>query len=109
VGVAGLGGLITGIATGALAMSAWKSSQGECGSTASCPQHAQAVTDHDSALTKATISTVGFVAGGVLIAGGVTMFVLGGKPTGAAPATTGLVLLPTLGPRAAALSISGGF
>src|SRR5208282_3193173 len=68
---------------GLLASSAWNTAQSDCpGNTlATCPNHAGAVNDHSTTVTDATISTVGFIAGGALVAGGVTLFILGASPS----------------------------
>jgi hypothetical protein len=56
--------------------------------------------DHDTATTDATISTIGFIAGGVLAAGGLTLFFV--APKGNAPSVG---LQPTPG----GLLVSGRF
>jgi hypothetical protein len=96
IAVAGVG--VVGVAIGAIfgvsASSAWSSSQSECASATSCTNHAQAISDHDSAVSKGTISTIGFIGGGVLVAGGAVLFLTAPKspssPTvGIAPSLNG--------------------
>jgi hypothetical protein len=72
-GAVGLGGLIFGGVFGGVAAAKWSSSESEC-RAAGCSMHSEAVTDHDTAVTFASLSTVGFVVGGVLLASGVTLF-----------------------------------
>ena len=69
----GLGGIAAGTAYGLLAKSAWDRSQGEC--NANCPESTrpQAVSDWHVAVTDSTVSTAGFIAGGVLFAGGIAI------------------------------------
>ena len=72
----GLAGVIFGAVFGSLASSAWSSSQAECRTRTDCSNPAKAIADHDDAVTFATISTIGFAAGGVAIAAGGLMFFL---------------------------------
>ena len=72
----GLAGVILGAVFGGLASSSWSRSQSECASPTNCTSRAQALSDHDDAITFATISTIGFVAGGVAIASGAAIFFL---------------------------------
>ena len=65
-----------------------------------------AATDRSNAVTEATVSTVGFVAGGVLVATGLVMIVA--APANE-PAKTGAQLLPVLGPGQAGLQLRGAF
>jgi hypothetical protein len=69
VGVAGLG---VGTVFGILASSSWKNAQHDCPTRTGCP--AKAMNERSTALTDATVSTIGFIAGGVLLAGGLTLF-----------------------------------
>lgn len=75
VGVVGLAGLGLGIGMGLSADSTYKAARAQCpgGGTSGCP--ADAVSGSNDAYTQATLSTVGFVAGGVLVAGAVVLFV----------------------------------
>jgi hypothetical protein len=77
LGLAGLG--VVGVAVGAIfglhAGSAWSQSKAECGVTCPPTAHDRAVKDHDDAVQTATISTIAFVAGGALLAGGAVLFI----------------------------------
>ena len=86
VGSAGLVGVVLGGIFGALTISTWSTVKGECATAATC-DYARATSDRDQALGFATASDVAFVIGGVLLASGITIVVLGLRAT------------PTLGPR----------
>jgi hypothetical protein len=95
VGVAGLavGGIFAG-----LAASSYGTAQKECPSHTGCSS--QAMSDRSSATTLGAVSTVGFIAGGVLLAGGLTLFLT--APKNVTPAV-GLQLMP------GGLALTGGF
>lgn len=97
VGIAGVG---VGAIFGALASSSWKTAQQDCPTHTGCSN--KAMSERSSALTDATVSTVGFIAGGVLAATGITLFLV--APKGTAPT-------PTVGLRAApgSLLVTGEF
>jgi hypothetical protein len=108
-GGVGVACLIAGGVTGGMAISKWNASQSEC-STTQCPSHAQAVSDHDSASSLATVSTVLFVAGGAALATGTLLFFLSpsrGDEKGTEAATWRA--RPTVGPHGAGLSLEGVF
>jgi len=89
--VAGVVGIGVGAFFGVKASNKWSDQQTDCGSTAACPNHAQAISDHDGAVKYGGFSTLGFIIGGVLLAGGAALFLLAPKTdTTAAPAKTGL-------------------
>ncbi len=93
VGVVGLG---VGAVTGILAIGKHSSLSNECTlSGGSCP--ASANSDLDSYHSMATISTIGFIAGGVLAAGGAVLFLTAPHASSSGPAT-GLRLTPFIGP-----------
>jgi hypothetical protein len=81
VGAVGVAGLAVGGVFGALASSSWKTAQRECPDHTGCSP--AAMDDRSHAVTSATFSTVGFIAGGVLLAGGVTLFLT--APKGESP------------------------
>ncbi len=97
-GGVGVAGLAVGTIFGVLASSAWKTAQNECPTHTGCPS--QAINDRSSALTDATVSTVGFIAGGVLAATGVVLFLT--APKSGAP-QVGLQVRPD------GFAITGGF
>ncbi len=99
VGIAGLG---VGGVFGILAMSKNNSTSGHCnGSVCDAPT----IASLSDARTDATVSTVGFVAGGVLIAAGAVLYLTAPK----GPPSTGLVLSPGAGGSIAGLTLQGGW
>lgn len=74
VGVVALG---FGIGFGLASISAWSTAKNECADVPSCDL-VRATADRSRAYDFATGSDIAFVAAGVLVATGVTMFVLGG-------------------------------
>ncbi|HSC85793.1 MAG TPA: hypothetical protein VLC09_00910 [Polyangiaceae bacterium] len=72
-------------------------------STISCPANAQGVDEANAARDAATVSTIGFIAGGVLVAAGAVFYFTAPD----APTTARLHVTPTLG--GAALSFGGTF
>ena len=104
VGVVGVG---VGAITGAAASSRWSKAQSECSSsTCGSTNYADAVSDQKGAQSAATLSTLGFVAGGALLAAGVVVFITAPKGEGA---STGLRVTPTLGPGGGAMTLRGAF
>jgi hypothetical protein len=94
----GVAGVALGAVFGILASSAWKSAQRECPGHAGCST--AAMNDRSSAVTDATVSTVGFIAGGAVLAGGLTLFFT--APKGGSP-RVGLEARP------GGFAITGGF
>ncbi len=91
VGGVGVAGIAVGTVFGVLASSAWQTAQQDCPSPhTNCSS--KAMNEHNNAVTDATISTVGFIAGGVLAATGVTLYLVAPKST--ASGTVGLRASP---------------
>jgi hypothetical protein len=112
LGAVGLAGLGVGAVFGALTLHDWSSSQSECGSPTSCPSHDDAVSDHDRAETASTISTVGFITGGVLLATGLAVWLTSPSSRdepGRASASLHVRAAPVVAPGLAALSVTGRF
>jgi len=105
VGAAGVLGVGLGAYFGIDASSHWSSSQSEC-SSSNCPQHAQAVTDHDAAQSAATVSTIAFIAGGAALAAGAVLWLTAPSRHGSAG---GMALVPTATPGGGGLSLKGAF
>jgi len=80
-GGVGLAGLAVGGIFGGLTISAWSHVNAECPSLAGCSAEAQS--NHASAVTFGTVSTVSFIAGGALLAGGLTLYLV--APKGRSP------------------------
>lgn len=105
-GAMGLGVVGIGVGTvfGFLAKSKLDSSNnGPCDSTDHCTS--QGLDDRKSAESMATVSTIGFIAGGVLAAGGVVLFLTAPQ----APTSTGLTLSPAPLTGGAGALLSGRF
>jgi hypothetical protein len=68
----GIVGLGVGGLFGVLASSSWKTAQRECPGHTGCST--QAMNDRSQAVTDATIATAGFIGGGVLLAGGLVLY-----------------------------------
>ncbi len=103
VGIVGIG---VATAFGLMSGSALDSQQSACASPTNCPNHPQALADHSSYTTDRGVETAGFVAGGVLVAAGVAMFVVGNKTE---TRKTGLVALPAVSPGTAGVVLRGAF
>lgn len=109
LGGVGSAGLIVGSIFGLVASSKWNSSQSECPSPGNCTQHAQAVTDHDSATSSATISTVALTAGGAALVAGAIVFFSAPSSGVQTPRAVGLVAAPDLEPGGGGLTLLGQF
>lgn len=92
IGGAGVAGVIVGAVFGLMSKSTYDHAVAECG-----PQgvhfcsSSQAMQDRQSAYTQAAVSTVAFIAGGVLAAGGAALFLTapaGGAEVGVGPSVT---------------------
>jgi hypothetical protein len=97
VGIVGIG---VGSVFGAMTFSQWSKSKSEC--AASCAPGSQAQSDKNSASSSATISDVGFIAGGVLIVGGAVLWFT-------APSGAQLQVTPTASAQGAGFTLRGAF
>jgi hypothetical protein len=108
VGGAGVVGLGVGAVFGLLASSAWSSAKSACGGDIShCANVSAANSDKSTTNTDGTISTVGFIAGGVLAAGGAVLFFTGHRAE--AEPTASVAVAPTLGPGMGGILVRGSF
>jgi hypothetical protein len=107
-GGVGLAGIGVGSVFGLMSHSSWSSSQSECPSASNCPQHGQAVTDHDNASSQATISTIAFAAGGVALAAGAVLWFTAPHGT-TESAKASLQITPGVGPGSGGLLVKGVF
>ena len=103
LGASGIAGLGLGAVFGAMTFSAVAQQKTDCASATSCPNQSGAVSDHSSAVAFGAVSTIAFVAGGVLVVGGALLLLIPSK-RGIAVA-----LAPIIGPGIGGLSIGGGF
>jgi hypothetical protein len=104
VGGAGVAGLVVGSIFGAVASSKWSAAKSDCG--AGCGPTAPAQGEKSTASSDATISTVAFVVGGVLAAGGVVLYLTAPSRTASG---TGLRIAPALGSNETGVVLAGGF
>jgi hypothetical protein len=106
----GVAGVAAGTVFGLMAGSAWNESKQECAPGCAPPAHAQAVTDHDKAVSDGTFSTLGFIAGGALLAGGAVLFFTAPSASDAVKDHAGrLTVVPSFGPTVATLSLKSEF
>lgn len=106
LGAMGLGvvGVGLGSVFGVLAMSAKnQSNSGPCNAADQCT--AEGLSDRKDAESKATLSTIGFVAGGVLAAGGLAIYLTAPR----APSTTGLRIAPSFAAGGGGAAVLGSF
>jgi hypothetical protein len=107
VGGAGVVGLIVGGVFGGLTASEASQQKSDCSASASCPNRTTAANDHSSGETDSTVSTVAFVAGGVLAVTGAVLFFM---PRRAGQTeTTAVRIAPSVSPGGGGLVIQGGF
>jgi hypothetical protein len=108
--IAGVGviGLIVGGVMGGLAIASNDDSLEACRTEDATQCTQEGVDLRDDAETQALGSTIGFIAGGVLLAGGVVLFLV--APSGD-PETAGLTVdvAPMVGPEHAGLSLRGSW
>lgn len=107
-GGVGVAGLVAGAIFGAMTMSSASQQKSDCASPTNCPNPDHAASDHSSGETTATLSTVGFIAGGALVATGAVLYLTAPKSKETSPATA-LALVPSVAPGGGALWLSGGF
>ncbi len=107
-GGVGVVGVVLGAVFGAMTLSEASQQQKDCASATNCLHYSQASSEHSAGATDRTISTVGFIAGGALIAGGAALFFTAGHPS-EVPASTGLQLVPGVGPGSAGILLKGAF
>jgi hypothetical protein len=110
----GVAGLVTGAVFTGFAASAKSKEQSDCASASACINYLQAQEDYNTATKNGTGATVGFVAGGVLAAAGLVVFLTAPRPTAAPPVPprTGVRSLrfsPLVAAAGGGLSIGGSF
>jgi hypothetical protein len=98
-----LGGVgVAGIAVGTIfGVEALSTKSSHCDANGKCSPPGSA----SNAYQQATVSTVGFIAGGVLLAGGLGLVLF--APTGERSSTTGVAIGPLVGPSTAGAYLSG--
>jgi hypothetical protein len=105
----GVAGIAVGSIFGVKAGSDRSSELSACGSVCATASDQNNATSYRNAfLGDSTISTVGFVAGGVLLATGAILF-FAGRPTDDPRATTGWRVVPSAGLAGGGVLVTGGF
>jgi hypothetical protein len=102
----GVASVVTGAVFGLSASAAYDDQKRNCSSPTDCPNHQQALSDHATMQTDGTWSTVAFVAGGALIAGGAWLFFTGGRSASPPPSA---MVLPAIGRDNGAVVVRGEF
>jgi hypothetical protein len=109
IGIGGLGVLGLGVGTvfGVLASSAWSNAKNACGGDIShCADPSTANSDKNTTNLDGTLSTVGFIAGGALVAAGAVLFFTAHTESST---TASLAVSPTVGPREGGVAVLGRF
>lgn len=106
VGGVGVAGLAVGGVFGLLTSSSYSSQKDNCASPETCANREGALSDHDSAVTNGTISTIGFIGGGALLVGGAVLFLTAPK---ASSSSTGLTVAPSVTASEGGFSVRGVF
>lgn len=94
VGSAGIAGVVVGSVFGSMAFSKWSSAQSLCNTPNGCGSGSQAENAKTTGEGYADVSTVAFVAGGVLAAGGIVLFLASPSKTST---SSSAAITPTLG------------
>ncbi len=114
VGGVGVAGIAVGAVTGLVAMGKNSDSKKACPNDGGCPD-ADAVKANDSARTFGTVSTIAFIAGGILAAAGAVVIFTAPTATSSRSASArakserGLRVVPATDGRSANLSVMGVF
>jgi hypothetical protein len=112
VAALGVAGLVLGTVVGESAASSYSKQQSDCHSSApgDCLNHSGAQTDHNNAVSESTISTIGFAAGGALVATAALLFFTAPGPEGTErPTSATLQVLPVAVPAGAGVWMRGRF
>lgn len=104
LGAVGVAGIVVGSVFGASASSSLDASKAHCRTADLCT--AEGLTLVSQARSSATVSTIGFLAGGAALAGGLIVFFTAPSNAPRAPAAR---FLPLLGPQIAGGTILGSF
>lgn len=106
LGGVGVVGLAVGAVTGLMAIGKNNDSKAACPNDGPCANR-DAVDANDSAKSLSTVSTIGFIAGGALVAGGAVLYLT--APSKALPTTGRLRVTPSVSKDTAGLSFGGTF
>ncbi|MBK8256028.1 MAG: hypothetical protein IPK82_25590 [Polyangiaceae bacterium] len=105
IGAVGVAGILVGLGAGAAAISQWNDALSFCpnGDRTKCSD--QGIRLGADASVSAGVSTVGFIAGGVMLAGATVLWIL--APSSAPK--TGLQIVPVAGQRGGGMVVMGSF
>jgi hypothetical protein len=106
-GGAGVAGIAVGSVFGIMTLSQASQQKTDCASSTNCPHPDQAASDHASAGTDRTVSTVAFAGGGALLVAGAVLFFTAPHPM--EPAASRLVIAPALSTGGAGFVAKGSF
>jgi hypothetical protein len=107
-GGVGAAGLVVGGVFGALTLSSASAQKSDCSSPTSCTHYSQAASAHSSGETDATVSNVGFIAGGALLAAGAILFFTAPRSVEQSPPAA-FVVAPGVAPGGGGLWARGEF
>jgi hypothetical protein len=108
IGGAGIVGVGVGAVFGLMASSAWSHAKSACGGDPTqCKNVVSGTSYRDTTQTDGTISTIGFIAGGALVAAGAIVFLTGGHHEQSS--AKGVVVAPSVGPGLAGVALKGAF
>jgi hypothetical protein len=107
-GGAGAVSIAVGGVFGLMTLSKANAQRADCASATNCANYSQAASDHSTGATDRTISAVSFVAGGLLLVGGVVLFFTADHAS-APPAATGLLVVPSVAPGAGGMLLMADF
>jgi hypothetical protein len=107
LGLSAAGVGVIGIAVGSIfgvqTFSAVSAQKSDCPSAGNCPHAGPASSEHSTSETDSAVSTVAFIAAGALLAGGAFLFFTAPHPIAAR--TTGVFVLPSVGPGGGGVSL----
>jgi hypothetical protein len=104
---AGGAALVLGTIFGVAALTTWGNAETDCGN--GCGPGAKAQSERTQALTEATVSTAGFIAGAVLVVGGAALWLTAPESKEAAPPSSAGRVGVAVVPGAGGLSVVGAF
>jgi hypothetical protein len=107
-GGAGVASLAVGSVFGLLTISEKNQQETDCPSPCLAAAHNLALGDHSTGITDGAVSTVAFIAGAALVAGGAVLFFTSG-PSREQPAAVAVSVAPTAGPGGGGVLLRGEF
>lgn len=105
-GGVGVVGVVVGAGAGVLSLMKHGQAKGKCPDFSACPD-AQGRSDWNTATDAGTVSTIGFLAGGVGLAAGAVLYFTAPKNNPGASTSTGWWVMPSVGPGSAGIVAAG--